>query len=170
MAKSDMDKLTEEKIGNGGLLLKLYFDMKNKEKESLQPLLVDLINEHLLKEPGVVYCYGAIEEPIEMEGVYSTSATITILVENFRSSINIEFRYAPAGVELIRPTKDVNLRPIEIQGALMDISLVSESYSKFIVQNAMTEEGMRHLSDDISNRIKRGTEMINRNGEDEKKG
>jgi hypothetical protein len=105
-----------------------------------------------------------------MEGVYSTSATITILVENFRSSINIAFRYAPAGVELIRPTKDVNLRPIEIQGALMDISLVSESYSKFIVQNAMTEEGMRHLSDDISNRIKRGTEMINRNGEDEKKG
>lgn len=161
-----MERLTEDKVSNGGLLLRLYFDIKNKDKENLQPLLVELINEHLLKEPGVVYCYGAIEDPIEMEGLYSTSATVTILVESFRASINIAFRYAPVGIELIRPTKDVNIKPNELQGALMDISLVSEAYSKFIVQNAMTEEGMKHLSEDISNRIKRGAEMINKNKDD----
>ncbi|MGD0510687.1 MAG: hypothetical protein ABSA33_02495, partial [Candidatus Micrarchaeaceae archaeon] len=72
MAKSDVDKVTDEKIAKGGILVKLYFDMQDKDKDKLQPLLVDLVNERLMKEPGVVYCYGAVEEPLEHEGIYIT--------------------------------------------------------------------------------------------------
>ena len=64
MAKSEVDKVTEEKIARGGVLVKFYFDMQHKDKEQLQPLMTDLINNHLMKEKGVVYCYGAIEEPL----------------------------------------------------------------------------------------------------------
>ena len=53
MAKSDVDKLTEEKIEQGGVLARLYFDMQSKNREEIQPALVELINEHLLKEKGV---------------------------------------------------------------------------------------------------------------------
>ena len=65
MAKSDVEILTEEKLAKGGVLAKLYFDMQHKQSDQLQPLLVELINEHLLKEKGVIYCFGAIEEPLE---------------------------------------------------------------------------------------------------------
>ena len=39
MAKSDVDRTTDEKVAKGGVLAKLYFDMQNKDKEKLQPLL-----------------------------------------------------------------------------------------------------------------------------------
>ena len=52
MAKSDVEKVTEEKVAKGGVLVRMYFDMQHEEKDKLQPLLVDLINERLMKEPG----------------------------------------------------------------------------------------------------------------------
>ena len=33
MAKSEMDRITEEKIAAGGILAKFYFDIQNEEKD-----------------------------------------------------------------------------------------------------------------------------------------
>ncbi len=165
-----MDNVTEDKISKGGILLKFYFDIKNKDKEKLQPLLVDLVNEHLLKENGVVYCYGAIEEPIEMDGLYSTSGTVTVLFESLRYAAVVVFRYAPAGIELIRPTKGINLKPSDMQGLLMDLSLISNDYSAYILQNVLTVEQREQLSKSIEDRIEHGKTMMDNNkSESEKK-
>ena len=40
MAKAELDRVTEEKILKGGVLAKLYFDMQDKDKDKLQPLMV----------------------------------------------------------------------------------------------------------------------------------
>lgn len=167
MLKSEMDKITEEKIQNGGVLLKFYFDMKNKDKEKLQPLLVDLVNEHLLKENGVVYCYGSIEEPIEMDDLYSTSAMVTVLFESLRHSAVVAFRYAPAGIELINPSKGINLDPSNIQGLLMDLSQISNDYSAYILQNVLTVEQRAQLGSSIEDRIKHGQTLMDEKKPDE---
>lgn len=165
MAKNDLERVTDEKVARGGVLAKLYFDMQHKEKEKLQPLLVDLINQRLLKEKGVVYCYGMIDEPIERDGLFITNAIITVLTENFFSMANIAFNYAPSGVEILKPLKEIVMRPSELQGYLMDLSQMSLNYSKYILEKVMSPEDMKKISSEIENRIELGKRAMDRNEE-----
>ena len=153
MAKSDVDRVTDDTIAKGGILVKMYFDMRHTEKEKLQPLMADLINERLMKENGIVYCYGAIEEPLERDGVFITSGTVTVLLNGFMPLIGIAFRYAPAGVEVIRPTKDIILKPMDLQRMLMDISNISINYSKYILEKVLKPEDVVEMANQIENRI-----------------
>ena len=105
--KSELEKITHDKLLQGGVLVKMYFDVQNKEEQKLQPLLVDLINEHLLKEKGVVYCYGSIETPLKLDELYVTNAEVTILLENIFPLVNIAFNYTPIGIEILEPVVKV---------------------------------------------------------------
>lgn len=154
--KSDLDKVTEEKLLKGGVLAKLYFDMQHAEKERLQPLMLDLINERLLKEPGVVYCYGQIEEPLEREGLFITSATLTVLAENFFPLVRIAFHYAPAGVEILKPHNEIHFKTSALQSMLMDISQISVDYSKYIFERVLKPEDLDLIKKELENRAEIG--------------
>lgn len=168
MAKSDVEKVTEEKISKGGVLVKLYFDMQHKEKDKLQPLLVDLINERLMKEPGVVYCYGAVEEPLERNGMHITSATVTMLFEKFLPLVGIAFKYSPAGVEILKPENTMTFKTFELQSMLMDLSQTSLDYSKYILEKVLKPEDLEELKGQLDNRFETGKRLLEKK-EDEKK-
>jgi hypothetical protein len=167
MAKSDVDKVTDEKISSGGVLVKLYFDMQNKEKEKLQPLLVDLINERLMKEPGVVYCYGSVEEPIERDGIFITSAMVTILFDKFQPLIGVAFKYSPAGIEILKPANSITLKTFELQAMLMDLSQISLDYSKYILEKVMKPEDIENLRSQIDNRSEIGKKLLEKKDDEE---
>ena len=152
MAKDDVDKITDETIAKGGILVRFYFDMQDKDKEKLQPLMVNLVNEQLMKEPGVVYVYGSIEEPLEKSGVYTTSGIITMLFRGFAPLISIAFKYAPAGVEIIKPEREVHFRTNELQSILMDLSQISMDYSKFILEKVLKPEDLENIRKQMDNR------------------
>ena len=158
--KSDMGKITEEKIAHGGVLATLYFDMQSEDKEKLQPLMLDLINERLLKEPGVVYCYGQIEEPLEREKIFTTSAMVTILTQNFSTLVRIAFNYAPAGVEILRPQNEMHFRIAELQAMLMDLSHVSVIYSRYIMERVLKPEDVEKIKRDLERREESGKKHI----------
>ncbi|MGC8647193.1 MAG: hypothetical protein ACP5SA_00015 [Candidatus Micrarchaeia archaeon] len=160
MKKSELEALTEEKISKGGVLAKLYFDMQNPDKEKLQPLMVELINEHLLKEPGVVYCYGAIDEPIEKNGIYITNAVLTILTENFAPLIGIALRYSPAGIEILKPLKELSIKMSDFQSVLMDLSLYSLNYSRYVLEKVLKPEDIENINRQIENRIELGKKLL----------
>ena len=130
MAKDELAAITEETVKNGGLLIRLYFDMQDKDKDKRQPLLADLLNNRLLKEKGIVYGYGKIREPIESNGLFVTSAVITVLLKSISPAINIMFNYAPVAVEVLKPEKEACITASELQTILLDISNVSIVYSK----------------------------------------
>ena len=167
MAKSDVYKVTEEKIAKGGVLVKLYFDMQHNEKEKLQPLLVDLINERLMKERGVVYCYGSVEEPLEREGTYITSAMVTMLFDSFIPLIGVAFRYAPAGIEILKPQGSMNFKTFELQSMLMDLSQISIDYSRYILEKVLKPEDVTKLKEQMENRHELGRKLLQK--KDEKK-
>jgi hypothetical protein len=160
MAKSDVDKITEEKLAKGGILVKFYFDMQDDNKERIQPLLVDLINERLMKEKGVVYCYGTVEEPIEREGIWMTSAMVNILLDSFMPLINIAFHYSPAGIEILKPTHDISFKPFELQSMLMDISQVSLDYSRYIFEKVLSPEDLEKIKRQMNNRAEVAKKVI----------
>jgi len=166
MAKTDLERITDEKIARGGVLARVYFDMQHKEKDKLQPLLVDLINEHLLKERGVVYCYGVIEEPFERDKVFVTSATITVLFENFFAMVGIVFHYAPAGIEIMRPEKDMKFQISELQSMLMELSQISVDYSKYILEKVLKPEDMKTITEELENRALIGKRFLEKQGKE----
>ncbi|MDE1869198.1 MAG: hypothetical protein KGH60_04525 [Candidatus Micrarchaeota archaeon] len=165
MAKNDVEILTDEKIAKGGVLAKIYFDMQSKNKDELQPLLVDLVNQRLLKEKGVVYCHGSIEEPIERDGIYITSAILNVLVEHPSVLIGIAFRYSPAGVEILKPTKSLTLQTAELQAILMDLSQISLDYSKYILEKVLKPEDMANMKAQLDARAELGKKLIDRKGD-----
>ncbi len=167
MAKSEVEKLTDEKIAKGGVLVKLYFDMQHKEKEKLQPLMADLINERLMKEKGVVYCYGSIEEPIEKDGVFTTSAIITVLFDSFFPLIGVAFNYAPAGIELLRPEKEMRFTTAQLQSMLLELSRISVMYSKYILEHVMNPEEIETLNKTLDARTEIGKKFIGKNNEND---
>ena len=158
--KNDLDRVTDEKLARGGVLAKLYFDMRHTDREKLQPLMVDLVNERLMKEPGVVYCYGAIEEPIESDGSFVTSGIITAMFESFVPLVSIAFRYAPAGVEILRPHNEMRFKISELQSILMDVSNISIEYSRYILEKVMKPEDMKQMEDHLKDREALGRKLI----------
>jgi hypothetical protein len=160
MAKSDVDMVTEEKVAKGGVLAKLYFDMQHKDKEKLQPLIVELINEHLLKEKGVVYCYGAVEEPLENNGLFITSAVVTMLFENFFPLISIAFNYSPAGIEIIKPENEMTFRMHDLQAMLMDVSQISLNYSKYVLEHVLKPDDIAGIEQQIGQRSELGKKLL----------
>jgi hypothetical protein len=166
--KNDVDMVTEEKVRKGGVLARLYFDMQDKDKEKLQHIMLSLVNDKLMKEKGVVYCYGTIEEPLEKDGIYITSATVTLLMDNFAPLIGIAFNYAPAGVEVLKPEKEIKLKTNEVQTILMDISQISINYSKYIFERVLKPEDMEAITRDLENRAEIGKKLIK--GDDENPG
>ena len=169
MAKNDVEKVTEETIAKGGLLVRFYIDMQDKEKEKLQPLMINLVNEQLMKEPGVVYVYGSIEEPLEKHGVYTTSGTITMLFKSFAPLVGIAFKYAPAGIEILKPEKDIHFKPNELQRILMDLSQVSMDYSKYILEKLLTGEDLEKVRQQMDNRAEMGKKFLEQRNKDEDK-
>ncbi len=160
MSKSEVDQVTDETVGKGGLLVRLYFDMQSEKEEELQPLMVDMINNKLLKSPGVVYCFGAIDEPLKREDGYSTSAIVTALFKDIGALINITFNFAPAGMEVLKPEKEFKIKPAALQAVLLDISNISVAYSHYILSKVLNKEDYDKVLKDMKNREELGKKLI----------
>ncbi len=169
MAKSQVDAVTDEKIAKGGVLIKFYFDMQHKDKDKLQPLMVELINERLMKEIGVVYAFGAIEEEIEFKGVYSTSAVVTILFENFFAAVAVALNYSPAGLEIIKPTKEMHFRTGELQSLLMSLSQRAADYSRYVLEKVLSPEELEEMNRSMENRERVGRTLLDKSKQEEGK-
>ncbi len=168
MAKSEMDRITEEKIAAGGILAKFYFDIQNEDKEKLQPLLVDLINQRLLKEPGVVYCYGTIEEPIKKDKYYITSAAVNVLFSSIKTLVPIVFKYAPIGIEVLKPQKEIRLNLWDLQAMLMDVSQMSTEYSRYILEKVLSPEDIKIINQEMENRKELGKRLMEKKDDQER--
>ncbi len=155
-----MDVITDERVGKGGILVKMYFDMQEKDKEKLQPLLVDLLNNRLLKEKGVVFGYGKINEPLERDGTFITSAIITILFDSIIPLANVVFSYAPAAIEVLKPEKEFALKSAELQSLLLDLSNVSIMYSRYILENVLKPEELQKIRQQLQNRAELGKKLL----------
>jgi hypothetical protein len=163
MAKSQMDQLTDDAINKKGILAKLYFDMHSERAEELQPIMTDLVNERLLKAPGVLYCYGGIEEPLQgKDGQYSTSAEITVLFNDIGALINIVFNFAPVGVEILKPTGEYRIATSDLQSVLLSLADISVSYSDYILSRVLTPEARERVKHDMENRKLVGDRLIER--------
>ncbi|MGC8586677.1 MAG: hypothetical protein ACP5K9_00065 [Candidatus Micrarchaeia archaeon] len=160
MAKKEMEEITENAIKRGGILAKLYFDMHSEKEDDLQPLMADMINNKLLKSPGVIYCYGSIDEPIKIDNIYSTNAVVTTLFKDLGALIGVAFNFIPAGVEIIKPEKELVLKSSELQSIILDIAQISIGYMQYIISRSLTKEDLEKVQADLKAREELGKKLL----------
>ncbi|MGC8629249.1 MAG: hypothetical protein ACP5T4_03520 [Candidatus Micrarchaeia archaeon] len=162
MPKSEVEELTEKTIASGGLLAKLYFDMQSEKEEDLQPLMADLINNRLLKTPGVIYCYGSIEPPmkLENENMFSTSAELTVLFKNLVALLDVAFLFVPAGIEIIKPEKEYKIPVADLQTAALNAAQASINYSQYILSKVLSKEDYEKVEQDLKRREELGKRLL----------
>ncbi|BCS90665.1 MAG: hypothetical protein ARM1_0122 [Candidatus Micrarchaeota archaeon] len=160
MKDNDIEKITAETIKKGGILARLYFDVQDKNKDNLQPLLADLTNNHISKEKGIVYFYGRIDPPIESNGVYVTSAQITMLFSSFEDMINIVMKYTPIALEILEPSDGYKLSTYDIQRIALNISEFITNKNLSIALSMLNKQDADSIKRVIENRVKIGSELI----------
>jgi hypothetical protein len=158
MSDKSVDEVNDEVVGKGGLLAVMYFDIHGNSAEVIQHSLVEMIGR-LTHEPGVVYASGDIAEPIEYEGMHSTSAEVKLLVRDFNSIINVCFRYGPIGIDMIRP-EELKLSVPQLHEVLLNISQTSHEYSKFVYDKLMSPEERVEFNKQLLNRAELAKRLV----------
>jgi hypothetical protein len=160
MSKNEVSEVTDKAIAKGGILTKLYFDMQSDKAEELQPLMADLIDQRLLKAPGVIYAAGSIDEPIKLEDVYSTNAVVTVLFNDLGSLINIVFNFSPVGIEVLKPEGDYVIKSGHLNSILISLSQISMDYSKYILTKVLKGEELEKVNRELRIREEMGKRAI----------
>ncbi len=147
--KNEVNEITEKAIRKGGILAKLYFDMQSKDSEELQPLMSDLVNERLLKSPGVMYGFGSIDNPILIDGTYSTNAIVTVLFNDLGALINVVFNLSPVAIEVLKPQGDYVIKAGHLNTLLLSLSQISMDYSRYILTKVLKGEDLERINKEL---------------------
>ncbi|MEM3860115.1 MAG: hypothetical protein QW478_12060, partial [Candidatus Micrarchaeaceae archaeon] len=135
-----------------------------EKQEDLQPLMLDLVNNRLLKTPGVIYCFGSIDEPIKIDkdNVYSTSATLTVLFKNLSTLVSVAFSFAPAAIEVVKPEKEYRLTIAELQAIALNAAQVSVDYSQYILSRVLSKEDFNKIDQELKRREALGKRFLDK--------
>jgi len=131
-------EIIDEAIAKGAVLSIMYFDVSANDKDAVQASLAELVGR-ISKEQGVISAVGEIEEPMEIEGMWSSAAEVTILAKSFQTLANVAIRYGPIGIEILRPDQ-IKLSLGEAQSMLLNISQIGQDFAKYVITKMMTEE------------------------------
>ncbi len=160
METKEMSEITEKVLQKGGLLSKLYFDMQSEKPEDLQPLMTDLINNRLLKAPGVVYGFGSIDEPIKLEEIYSTSAIVTVLVTDLGALIDVVFNLSPIGIEILKPQGEFVIKSRDLNTLMVRLSEISADYNRYILTRVMSGDDLEKVKESLKSREAQGKRLL----------
>jgi hypothetical protein len=160
MVSTEMQEVTDKTINNGGILAKLYFDMQSKDQSELQPLMADLVNNRLLKTPGVIYGFGSIDEPIKLDDIFSTNAIVTVLFNDLGALINVVFNFSPIGLEILKPEGKFVIKVSDLNTVMISLSEISSEYSKYILTRVLSKEELEKVNKDLEARKALGKRLI----------
>ncbi len=154
---ADLKRLVEEACSKGAVHAKFYIDAHGHDEKAVENVLIEAIAA-ITKVKGVLYCKGEIERSVETGGLYSSFATVEIVTADFNTLVNLFLNYAPAGVEILRPPKLV-ISLKQAQDILLDAALNTQKYSKYIMENVMTEEQKKDFAERLRRKTEHGAKM-----------
>ena len=157
---NNVEKVTKETILNGGVLANLYFDVHTKSKEKSQEIGVGFVNS-LLKEQGVVYALGEIEEPIQNGDLFSTSLVVKILVKSFPYLTNICATHSPFSIEILRPN-EIRMPLNQAHELLSTVAATTSDYKKYILERVTTKEELQKYQKIMEQKAELGRRVLGR--------
>lgn len=156
--KIDVDKLTRDTISKGGLLVMLYFDLHAGEKNLLGQLGTALLQK-ILQEPGVVYAIAEIDEPIELDGMFSSSVEIKVLSKDLAAIARICGNYSPFAVDIKQPDS-ITLTIDAAHDLLMNISTNNYELKRLIIEKVYSPQDLENFKKTIKSRVELGKKIL----------
>ncbi|MGI0141124.1 MAG: hypothetical protein ACREBF_00520 [Candidatus Micrarchaeales archaeon] len=83
-----------------------------------------------------------------------------MLFKDIGALINVAFNYAPAGIEIMKPDKEVSIKTSELQSIILDLSKVAMEYSQFILSRVLSKEDFEKAKTDLQNREMIGKKLL----------
>lgn len=164
MVEKTPQELIEEHIKKGAILAVLYFDVHANNKEAVHPTLVELVSK-LTREFGVISSVGELDEPIENNGMWSSSAEVTVLMRDFSSLSNLCIRYGPIGVEVIKPDQ-IKLDLGEAQRTLLNISQIGQEFANYVITKVMSKDEKAAFDRKMAAKADIGKKLMEKKGDD----
>ncbi|MCK4319040.1 hypothetical protein KAW38_00530 [Candidatus Micrarchaeota archaeon] len=161
--KVDIKKLTEKTINDGGILALLYFDVHGNNKDAMVQMATAFIGK-IVKEKGVVYALGEIDEPMENDGMLSTSIELKVLTVDFLTLTKLCADYSPFSLEILKPN-DIHLPIDMIHELLLSISTTTLNYKKYILDKVASEEEKQNYALQIKNKVELGKKLLEKKGD-----
>ena len=161
---NEVDKLTEKTVEEGGVLALLYFDIHGLDKDTLVQLGTGMVQK-VLKEPGVVFARGEIDEPMEAEGMFSTSLELRVLVQDVLSLAQLCANFSPFSLEILEP-QQFKTPVSHMQDLFMFVSSNAHDYKKYILMKKLsTPEEQQEYAKNLKRRVDLGKNLLEKKKE-----
>lgn len=154
----EVEKLTQKTVDDGGVLALLYFDIHGSDKEVLMQIGAGLVQK-ILREEGVVFAKGEIDEPIEEEGLFSTSVELKVLTGDSVSLAHLCANFCPFSLEILEP-QEFRVSVADMQDLFMFVSSNAHDYKKYIIQKLSTPEKGAEYAKNLKNRAEIGKRLL----------
>ena len=159
--KKSPDELIEQTLRDGGIMAEIYFDLHGSSPEIVKNIMTDMIAK-LTQEPGVVFAYGEIEEAMEHENnLYSTYAQGRLLSKDLESLLNVCMKYAPMGIEIIKPHK-MTVDAGTLQRLFLNAASFSYNFTEMYLKKALSEADKIEYAKKMKMREQMGKEILDK--------
>ncbi|VVB56988.1 Uncharacterised protein [uncultured archaeon] len=138
MADNKFEHMKDEIVRHGGYFAHFYFDMHGNNPSTLHDIMVGFVGR-VAKERGVHMAVGAVEDPIEHDGMYSSTARVSMLVTDLPSLARLAVSYSPIGIELEEP-HEAHVRAGDLQAALMSVSATAQDLTQHILKKGLLDD------------------------------
>ncbi|MEW6329810.1 MAG: hypothetical protein AB1468_06905 [Candidatus Micrarchaeota archaeon] len=155
-----VEQVTREAVESGGVLALLYFDVHGNSKEVVQNTMVEFVSR-ITKERGVIYAVGEIEEIIELNEMFSTSAEVKVLTKDFASLVGIAVLYSPIGVEVLEP-HSIRLSIPEAQSIILNAAQTSQEFATFVLDRIMKPDELAEFKKKMAGKAELGKRLMER--------
>lgn len=155
---TDADKLTKDTLSKGGVLATLYFDLHGNSSEVLKDLSAGFVQK-MLKEPGVVWVLGEIDDPITQGDFFSTSIEVKVLTHDFISLLKLCALYSPFSLEILRPD-EIKLSLDKAHEVLLDVSTMTFDYKKYILEKLSKSEDFERYRKSLEQKVELGRRLL----------
>ncbi len=155
---SEVDKLTEKTVEEGGVLAILYFDIHGTDKDTLVQLSTGLVQK-ILTQAGVVFARGEIDEPMKQEELFSTSLELRVLTQDVTSLAQLCADFSPFSLEILEP-QDFKVPASHMQDLFMFVSSHSHDYKKYILQKMSPPEKGAEYAKNLHARAELGKKLL----------
>ncbi len=135
--EKNIDDIVEEKVQQGAIWSLLYLDLHADNEETLNNILVGII-QNITKEKGVEYCFGVIQKPEKDGDLYSTSAEVKLLTEDFYALQRVCLLYNPVYLEILKP-EEIRLKGGEAESLIMNAVSITQELTQHVLMSQLQD-------------------------------
>jgi len=161
--KKSFRDIKDEVVRNGGFHVNFYFDLHGNSKDALKDIMVGFVGK-LTKEQGVRFGVGEIDEPLDHQDLYSTTAKVTMLIENLPALMRLCLSYGPIGIEIEEPLES-KLSAGEIQSICLQASGTAQEFTNLVLTKGMTPDEKAEYAKKMGQRVLLGRRLSETHGE-----